>query len=322
MKVILTLLALAFAASGGRGAAAQDFPSKPVRIIVPLSAGSAFDILSRAIGNRFQERTGQPVIVENRVGGNMSVAANACKGAADDGYTICIFTQNLILNPLLYAKLTYDPFKDLAPVALVAFQQQVLISSKKLPVKTFAELVKYSKGHPNTLNYASIGLGSDSHLILEWLRVVSGGDWKHVPFNGSPQALTAFESGDVHLLLTTAGNVLPHISSGRVNALMMRGDKRSSLLPDVPSFTEAGVPPLQARSWAGFFAPAGVPLAILAKLSSEIRAIINEPDFQERFMRQVALEPVVMDQAAFKSFLTADQAAWAPLIKSSGVELQ
>jgi tripartite-type tricarboxylate transporter receptor subunit TctC len=320
MRFILALLASILTAGGI--AAAQDFPSRPVRIIVPLSAGSAFDILSRAIGTRFQERTGQAVVVENRVGGNMSVAANACKAAPPDGYTICIFTQNIILNPLLYAKLSYDPFTDLTPVALASFQQQVLIANKSLPIKTYAELVQYAKDNPGKINYASIGVGSDGHLILEWMRTVSGTDWKHVPFNGSPQALAAFGSGDVHLLLTTAGNVLGQISTGQVKAVMVRGDKRTPLLPDVPSFGESGLPPLTARSWAGFFAPAGVPPAIVAKLSSEIRAIMAEPAFQQRFLRDAALEPAGLDEKAFKAFLAADQAAWAPLIKSSGVTLQ
>ena len=322
MKALISLLALAIGAIGAGSAGAQDFPSRPVRIIVPLSAGSAFDILARAIGTRFQERTGQAVVIENRVGGNMSVAANACKSAPDDGYTICIFTQNIILNPLLYAKLTYDPFKDLTPVALVAFQQQVLIAGKSLPVSNFDELVKYSKENPGKLNYASIGAGSDSHLILEWMRVVSGRNWTHVPFNGSPQALLAISGGDVHLLLTTAGNVLQQISSGEFKAIAMRGERRSFLLPEVPTFAEIGLPPLQARSWAGFLAPAGVPPAIVAKLSAEIRAIIAEPDFQERFMRKVALEPAGLNASEFKLFLAADQAAWAPLIQSSGVELK
>ena len=324
MRTWTTLLtALVFLSAGAIEGRAQDFPSRPVHLIVPLTAGSAFDVLARAIGTRFQERTGQQVVVENRPGANMAVAANACKAALPDGYTVCLFTQNLTLNPLLYSKLSYDPFKDLDPVVPLAFQQHVLVASKFVPSTTFADLVKYSKENPDKLNYGSVGLGSDSHLIVEWLRIVSGGDWKHVPFNGSPQVLLAFARGDVHLLLTTAGNVLQQIASGEMKALLARGDKRFALLPSVPSFAEAGLPPLAARSWAGMFVPGGVPPAVLAKLGRELSEIVNEPAFRERFMAPVGMEPAAaMDAASYRKYLLDDQAAWAPLVKESGVRLQ
>ena len=210
---------LLFAAIERPASAADEFPAKPVRMIVPLSAGSAFDLLARAIGNTFKERTGQPIIVENRPGANMGVAANACKSAPPDGYTVCLLTQNAVtLNPLLYAKLNYDPVKELDPVAVVAFQQQVLVVVPSLGVTTFADLVKYSKANPNKLNYASLGLGSDSHLLMEWLKGATGADITHVPFNGSPPILTALKSGQVHLTLLTTGTLKPHIELGRPQA--------------------------------------------------------------------------------------------------------
>jgi tripartite-type tricarboxylate transporter receptor subunit TctC len=177
MKRVVACLsfALALAASGAQPMAAEETPARPLRIIVPLSAGSAFDILARAMGNAFKQRTQQPAIVENRPGGNMGVAANACKSAPPDGTTVCLLTQNAItLNPLLYAKLNYDPYNELDPVAVVAFQQQVLAAIPALGVATVAGLVKYSKANPNKLNYASLGLGSDSHLIMEWLKGATG----------------------------------------------------------------------------------------------------------------------------------------------------
>ncbi len=323
LSLAAALIALATLSGGLVAARAQEAPVRPIHLIVPLTAGSAFDVLARAIATRFQERTGQQIVVENRVGGNMMVAANACKAAPPDGQTLCLFTQNLTLNPLLYAKLSYDPFKDLDPVTPLALQQQVLVASKLVPATTFGELVQYSKANPNKLNYGSVGLGSDSHLIVEWLRIASGGDWKHVPFNGSPQVLLAFARGDAHLLLTTAGNVLQQIASGEMKALLARGDQRFALLPDVPTFAEAGLRPLQARSWAGMFAPAGVPPARLAKLGRELSGIVNEQAFQDRFMRTAGLQPApMMAAASYRQFLLDDQAAWAPLVSESGVRLQ
>jgi tripartite-type tricarboxylate transporter receptor subunit TctC len=271
MKAVVTCvsLALALVAPGGASIAAEETPAQPLRIIVPLSAGSAFDILARAMGNAFKERTQQPVIVENRPGGNMGIAANACKSAPPDGSTICLLTQNAItLNPLLNAKLSYNPYNDLDPIAVVALQQQVLAVVPSLGIASVADLVKYSKANPNRLNYASLGLGSDSHLIMEWLKGVTGADLTHIPFNGSPPILTAMRSGEVHVTLLTPGTLKPQIDAGDLKALATRGaDKRNPSLPDVPTFAEAGLPPLRATSWAGLFAPRGTPPEIIARLN-------------------------------------------------------
>jgi tripartite-type tricarboxylate transporter receptor subunit TctC len=326
MKAVVTCvsLALALVAPGGASIAAEETPAQPLRIIVPLSAGSAFDILARAMGNAFKERTQQPVIVENRPGGNMGIAANACKSAPPDGSTICLLTQNAItLNPLLYAKLSYNPYNDLDPIAVVALQQQVLAVVPSLGIASVAELVKYSKANPNKLNYASLGLGSDSHLIMEWLKGVTGADLTHIPFNGSPPILTAMRSGEVHVTLLTSGTLKPQIDAGDLKALATRGaDKRNPSLPDVPTFAEAGLPPLRATSWAGLFAPVGTPPEIIARLNREFTAIINDPDFRARFMVKPGLEPSEIGLADIRAFMSQDRAGWEPLVKTSGVQLQ
>jgi tripartite-type tricarboxylate transporter receptor subunit TctC len=254
----------------------------------------------------------------------MAIAANACKGAAADGYTICLLTQNAItLNPLLYARLSYDPYKELEPVAAVAFQQQVLAVVSSVGVNSFADLVKHSKEKPDALNYASLGPGSDSHLILEWLKGATGGSWTHVPFNGAPAILTAMKSGQVHITLLTSGSLKPHIDSGDLKGLFTRGsERRNPTLPNVPTYAEAGLPPLTATSWAGMFAPAGTPPDVIARLNREITAIINEPEFRNRYMVQPGLEPPSVPLAAMKEFMAKDRAAWEPLVKNSGVQLQ
>jgi tripartite-type tricarboxylate transporter receptor subunit TctC len=326
MKRVVACLsfALALAASGAQPMAAEETPARPLRIIVPLSAGSAFDILARAMGNAFKQRTQQPAIVENRPGGNMGVAANACKSAPPDGTTVCLLTQNAItLNPLLYAKLNYDPYNELDPVAVVAFQQQVLAAIPALGVATVADLVKYSKANPNKLNYASLGLGSDSHLIMEWLKGATGADLTHIPFNGSPPILTAMKSGEVHVTLLTSGTLKPQIDAGELKALATRGaDTRNPSLPDVPTFAEAGLPALRATSWAGLFAPAGTPPEVIVRLNREFSAIIDDPEFRIRFMVQPGLDPPGIGLAQIKAFMAQDRAGWEPLVKASGVQLQ
>jgi tripartite-type tricarboxylate transporter receptor subunit TctC len=323
MKAVVACvsLALALVAPGDASIAAEDAPAQSLRIIVPLSAGSAFDILARAMGKAFKQRTQQPAIVENRPGGNMGIAANACKSAPPDGNTVCLLTQNAItLNPLLYAKLNYDPYNELDPIAVIAFQQQVLAVIPLLGVATVADLVKHSRANPSKLTYASLGLGS---LIMEWLKGVTGADLTHIPFNGSPPILTAMRSGEVHVTLLTSGTLKPQIDAGDLKALATRGaDKRNPSLPDVPTFAEAGLPTLRATSWAGLFAPAGTPPEIIARLHREFTAIIHEPDFRTRFMVAPGLDPPGIGLAQIKAFMAQDRAAWEPLVKASGVQLQ
>lgn len=302
-----------------RAAPGQD-SSRPLRLIAPLAAGSTFDLLARAVGARFEQRTGQMVVVENRVGANMGAAANACKTAAPDGQTICLFTHNLFLNPLLNPKLNYDPVKDLEPVALLSYLEQVLVVTRRLPVATFADLVRYSKEHPDTLNYGSVGVGSAAHLVVEWLHKSSGGDWKHVPFNGSPQVQAAMASGDVHMTFTPTGNVVGRIASGDLKALLTAGEKRNPALPDVPTFAEAGLAVLPAKSWAGLFVPVGTPAGTVARLHREFSAIAADERFQQQQLTKLGLAPAQMDLAAFKAFVSSDQRAWAPLLREAGVQ--
>ena len=312
-------LALALVALGGASIAAEETPAQPLRIIVPLSAGSAFDILARAMGNAFKERTQQPVIVENRPGGNMGIAANACKSAPPDGSTICLLTQNAItLNPLLYAKLSYNPYNDLDPIAVVALQQQVLAVVPSLGIASVAELVKYSKANPNRLNYASLGLGSDSHLIMEWLKGVTGADLTHIPFNGSPPILTAMRSGEVHVTLLTSGTLKPQIDAGELKALATRGvDKRNPSLPDVPTTAEAGLPAFQAQAWNAIFAPKGTSPAIVAKLNAAASKALDDEGVRKRLLDLGSVIPTGAERTpeALGALVKSEIAKWTPVLK-------
>lgn len=314
LGLCFVLLALTTASPGW----SQD-SSRPLRIIAPLAAGSTFDLLARALGARFEERTKQTVIVENRPGANMGLAANACRTAAADGQTICLFTHNLFLNPLLRSKLSYDPVRDFEPISIVSYLEQVFVVSRRVPAETFAALVKYSKDHPDTLNYGSVGVGSAAHLVTEWLRTKSGGDWKHVPFNGSPKVQAALASGDIHMTFTPTGNVVGRIASGDLKALLTAGEHRNPLLATVPTFVEAGLPALSAKSWAGLFTPAGTPQATIASLHREFSEIASEKQFQKQTLAKLGLTPARMSLDDFKTFIPADQRTWEPLIKQVGL---
>jgi tripartite-type tricarboxylate transporter receptor subunit TctC len=294
-------------------------PSRPLRIIAPLAAGSTFDLQARVLGARFEERTRQPAIVENRPGANMGLAANACRAAVPDGQTICLFTHNLFLNPLLKAKLNYDPISDFEPIAIISYLEQVFVASRRVPADSFAKLVQHSKHNPDKLNYGSVGVGSAAHLVTEWLRAKSGGDWKHVPFNGSPQVQAALAAGDIHMTFTPTGNVIGRIASGDLRALLTAGEKRNPLLPDVPTFEQAGLPALNARSWSGLFAPKGTPVEIVERLHRTYSQIAQDMSFRKQMLAKLGLTPADMNREAFKDFIRADKEAWEPLVRQVGL---
>ena len=221
--------------------AQEKYPSRPLKIIVPLQAGGAIDVFVRALAKEFENRTGGSVVVENRAGANTIIAANACKSAAPDGYTICLLTRSTVsINPELYKKLSYDPLKDFEPITNAFFGQQIVILNKNVPVNTFAELVEYSKKNPDKLNFASMGLGGDSHLIMEWLKHTSGAKIAHVPYKGFPEAMTSFKANDIQLIALLVGNpdLARQIRDGEVKGLLLPGSKRSELVPAVPTFAE------------------------------------------------------------------------------------
>ena len=214
------------------GALSQGkYPSRPVRIIVPLPPGGAIDVFARAMGKEFEARTGGSVVIENRAGANTILAANACKTAAPDGYTFCILTRSTVsINPEIYRKLSYDPLKDFEPVTNGFFGQQIVILNKNVPVKTLAELVEYSRKNPDKLNFASMGLGGDSHLIMEWLKHETGAKINHVPYKGFPEAMTSFKANDVQMIALLVGNpdLARQIREGEVKGLLLPGSTRSN----------------------------------------------------------------------------------------------
>ena len=304
-------------------AAAQEFPSRPIRVIVPFAPGGPVDVLARALGEGFATRTGQTFIVENRPGANTSIGAAACKGADADGYTICLLTNSTIsINPFLYSNLSYDPVKDLEPVTNVVLAQQLMLLHNSVPARTFAELAAYSKDNPDKLNYGSFGVGGDTQLVIEWLKAKTGARMTHVPFPGAAPALVAFERGDVHVLYLVAGPlVVDKVRAGQAKGLVVSGRTRNPNLPDVPSFPEAGLPVLEFDTWFGMLAPARTPAERIEKISRELGEVIGMQTFQDKYVRTNGYVSAAGTPAHFRAFLADDRKRGEDLVKVSGVKI-
>jgi tripartite-type tricarboxylate transporter receptor subunit TctC len=302
---------------------AQNFPSKPVRVIVPFAAGGPVDVLARALGEAFRERTGQGVVIDNKPGANTAIGAAACKNAEPDGHTFCLLTASTIsLNPFLYNTLAYDPQRDLDPLTNVVFTQQVMILHKSVPANTIQEVVEYSKANPATLNFGSFGLGGDSHLVFEWLKAKTGARMTHIPYGGAAPALFAFEQGDAHLLYPVASPaVIARIKSGLARPIAVPEEQHAPGLDGVPSFSESGLPPYNAKTWFGAFAPAGVPKQRVEELSRHLVAVIKSSTFREGFLKLGGFEPVGNSHDEFRKFLVEDRVRGEELVKLSGVKL-
>ena len=303
---------------------AQDFPAKPLKVIVPFPPGGPTDVLARALGEAFRERTGQSFVVDNKPGGGTAIGAAACKNADPDGYTFCLLTASTVsLNPFLSANRSYDPRRDFEPLTNVVFTQQVMILHKSIPASTLRELIAYAKENPTKLNFGSFGIGGDSHLVFEWLKIKAGAPMTHVPYRGAAPALLAFERGDAHLLYPVASPaVLERIKSGLAKPIAVPEGQRVAALAGVPSFKESGLPPYDAKTWFGAFAPAGTPRGRVEELSRHLAAVIRSQTFHDRFIRLGGYDPAGNTPEEFRAFLAADRLRGEELVKLSGVKIE
>ena len=304
--------------------AQQPYPTRPIRVIVPTAAGGPTDVLIRGLGQWFAERNAQQFVIENRTGGNTIVAAEACAKALPDGYTICTFPRTTIaLNPVLRKNLPYDAEKSFEPITNLAVGQQVLVLHPSIPADSFDAMVAWSKKNPNRINYASAGIGSNVHLYVERMKRRTGASLVHVPYKAASEAPRAFERGDVHLMYLIVGNpgVMQQIKTGRSKPLLTSGHVRHPELPNVPTFAEAGVADFDPRNWFGMFAPAGTPKSMVAKLSSELNAILRLPAFKAKILAPMGFEAIGGTPEEFSAFLVEDRKRGAELVRESGVRL-
>ena len=312
----IALCALALAGSPG-DSGAQNYPARPVRLIVPFASGGSVDILARMVGQKLAEAWGQQVVVDNRPGAGGNVGAQLAANAAPDGHTLYLGTQSFVVNPRLYRRIAYDPFRDFAPVTLLAATQNVLLAHPALAANNVRELIAIARAKPGMINYASTGNGSSGHLTMELFRSIARIDLAHVPYKIIGQALADLMSGQVSVWFPSLPGALPHIRGGRITALAVGGNKRSPALPEMPTVAESGLPGFEASTWYAALVPAGTPTSVVAQIRNQLAAIVNTPDMQERFAAQ-ALEPVASTPAQLAGHLKAESSKWAQVIKTSG----
>jgi tripartite-type tricarboxylate transporter receptor subunit TctC len=302
-------------------AMAQAYPDKPVRLIVPLSAGSAVDTLARIPAQKLSELWGQQMVVDNRIGANGIIGTEAAAKAAPDGYTLVLTNDAaLATSPALYPKLPYDPVRDFAPITLAASIPVILVSHASQPFSTVKELVDYAKANPGRLHYASAGNGSAQHVPMEMLRQAAGIDLVHVPYKGLAQALNDVVAGQVPLMFAGMSGALPHVKTGRIRPLAIGSAKRSQAMPDLPTMQEAGVAGFDYSAWAGFLAPAGTPPAIIEKLNADFTKVLGLPDVREK-LTALGFEVSPGRPAEFGDLIRRELAKVARVVRESGMKV-
>ena len=297
------------------------YPSKPIRIIVPFAPGAFTDASARLVAKELSEQMGQPVIVENKTGAGGTIGADAVAKAAPDGYTLLITETSFAMSPALFAKLPYDPVKDLVPVAQYADATAVLMARNGLPAKSVQELVVLAKAKPDGLTYGSAGLGSSSHLPIEWFMSLTGTKMLHVPFKGAAASIPELIAGRVDLVMSSVATGGPHIAAGKVQPLAVTGKERSPALPGVPTFAEAGLPDYRMSYWFGVFAPAGTPKDIITRLEREIAKAMLSPSLAEAFAKQGA-RTVGNTSPEFTKFVANEIDLWKRVVVTANVKVE
>ena len=321
MSICRSALLLAFLLGATTAAAQANFPSKPIRLILPFPPGGSTDIVARLVGYKLTEAWGQPVLVENRPGAGGNIAAEAVAKAPADGHTLFQVNVANAIGASLYQKLNYNLVASFAPVTQLATTPYVLLAHPSIPARDTRELVALAKARPGALMYASAGTGSATHLSGELLKALSGTDILHVPYRGTGPALTALLSGEVGLYFTTIPAAVPLAKAGRVRALGVTSTTRSQLMPDVAPIAEAGLKGYETGTWHGILAPAATPKDVIAKLNAEIVRILAQPDTREKLIGQ-GLDPVGGTPEQFAAFIKSEIDKWAKVVKASGAKAE
>jgi len=310
------------AALGVAPALAQNYPAKPIRILIAQAPGSATDVISRVVGNRLSEGLGQPVVIEARPGAGGVVGTEAAARSAPDGYTLFMANNSTHgSNPAVYAKLPYDAINDFAPIAFVASVPYVLVVDPSLPAKNVQELIALAKSRPGRMNYASAGNGSTHHFCGELLKSMSGIDLQHIPYKGSPPAIAGLLGGEVSLMFANVADIGSQIKSGKVKPLAVTTAKRAASLPEVPTMAEAGLPGFEIVSWFGLLAPAGTPAPIVSRLNAETVKVLEREDIQATLARQ-GLEVAPGTPEQFAAHIKREIAKFTKIGKAAGIKAE
>jgi len=312
------LAGLVFSVAALCAHAQSDWPSRPLHLIVPFPPGSSPDVIARILTEKLAPALHQPVVVENRPGAGGNVGTAAVARAAPDGYTFGLSIQGpLAVNKVLYKKMDYDPFRDLAPVSLVATSPNLLVADPRLSADSVKALVALARKQPGKLNYGSVGSGSASHLTMEMFKEAAGVDIVHVPYPGSPQVNAAIVAGDVAVGFVVPATAMPLVQSGRLKALAVSTERKSAVLPAYPSVAQSGFPDVVSVAWNAVVAPAGTPRAIVDRLSGELRAIIRSDDVREKLLR-IYFEPAGSTPEALAALMRSELERWGRIIEKTG----
>lgn len=301
-------------------ARAQAFPAKAVKIIVPYPAGGATDVIARMVAEKLALKWEQPVIVDNRAGAGSTVGAEAAAKSAPDGYTLFETTSAHTISASLYSKLSYDPIRDFTAITLTAIVPLVLVTSPRVPAKSLNELIAWIKGQANGVSVASTGNGTAQHLTAELFKKRTGVNTVHVPYRGDSPMITDLLGGQVDMAFATLSAVLPHIKSGKLNAIALAHNRRMSAIPDIPTFAEAGMPDFVAATWFGFFAPAGLAGELREKIYKDISAIVATPAMTQKLV-EMGGEVSNSSPAQFDEFIGKEVAKWAEAVRTSGARV-
>ena len=299
---------------------AQDYPTRPIRVIVPFSPGGAVDGPTRAVAQELGKRLNQQVVIDNRPGAGATIGSEAVAKAAPDGYTLLLASQTNAISATLYTKLSFNPIDDFVPISLIGREPGVLVVHPSMPAKTVKELVDLARAQPGRIDYASSGNGSGQHLFAARFLALAGVTMNHVPYRGSGQATTDLIGGVVAMGMPGLAGMLPHIRAGKLRALAVTGERRSPQLPDVPTMIEAGFPGYSAYVWLGLLAPKGTPGAIIERLNREVLAALDTPEVKS-YMANASIEALGSTSAEFGAFFRAERDNWARVIKESGARL-
>jgi tripartite-type tricarboxylate transporter receptor subunit TctC len=319
-RILLVTIGFLFTCGGALAQpAANAYPSKPIHFILPFPPGGGTDILGRIIAERLTTNLGQPVVIENRGGAGGNVGAEAAAKSAPDGYTIVLVAPSLAISPSLYAKLNYDPVKDLAPVSLVGSVPNVLITHPSVPAQNLAEFIALAKSRPGGMNFGSGGNGTSNHLAGELFNVMAGVKLVHVPYKGVNLAMNDVLAGQIQLVVIGIPAALPFIKSGRLRALAVIAPQRAPTLPEVPTVAEAGLANYEVTTWYAVLTPAGTPRPIIERLNAELVRVMHAPDLKERFAA-TGMEPRTSTPEELADYIRQEIAKWGKVVREAGLK--
>jgi len=318
---LLCLVSVSTLSVTGPASAQQDYPAKPIRIVVGVAPGGATDILARVLATKLGENVRQQVLVDNRPGANHIIGGQLTQKSAPDGYTVQVIPEGWVINASMYSKLPFDPVRDFSPIANMALVPNALVIHPSLPVRTVKQFIALARARPGQMNYGTSGVGAPSHMSAELLKVLARVEYTHVPYKGQALAVTALLGGELEFAFPTIMASVGHVRSGRLIALGVTTKQRATALPNVPTIQEAGVPGYEVAGWYGVIGPAGMPQALVARLNREINAILKVPETRDQLLTQGA-EPRPGTSEEFAATMASDVKKWQKVVTAAGIKPQ